>query len=143
MVGRSNQANFGYFTFKMKRNPLRNLNARLAAAAVACLALCPSAQAQQAKPGGSPLDTIMSTRLWADVPEAKDFVRESRPPPDSLEYQPVTGTDPERPKPKNKAELKALEEELESAIGQNEAVARKRLGVKIPPSSASRTAGRQ
>ncbi len=85
----------------------------------------------------------MSTRLWADVPEAKDFVRESRPPPDSLEYQPVTGTDPERPKPKNKAELKAMEEELESAIGQNEAVARKRLGVKIPPSSASRTAGRQ
>jgi hypothetical protein len=96
------------------------------------LTLGPFAQAQQARTGGSPLDTLMSTKLWADVPEAKDFVRESRPPPDSLSYQPVTGTDPERPKPRNKAELQSLEAELERAGAHNEGTARKRLGIKKP-----------
>src|SRR6266576_3888460 len=73
----------------------------------------PPVHAQQAKPGGSPLDTLMHTKIWADVPEAKDFVRETRPPPDSLVYQPVTGTDPDRPKLRSKAELEALANELE------------------------------
>jgi hypothetical protein len=82
---------------------------------------------------------LMSTKLWADVPEAKDFVRETRPPPDSLAYQPVTGTDPERPKPRSKAELQALEGELEKAGAQTERNARKRLGIKKAASAASQT----
>lgn len=70
-------------------------------------------------PTGSPLDTLMKTRLWADVPTAKDFVRQSRPPQDTLDYRPTTGTDPERPKPRTNAELDALKSELESAAARN------------------------
>ena len=124
---------------EMKRNLLRYHHARkglAAALAGICLAVAPFAHAQQAKTGGSPLDTLMSTKLWADVPEAKDFVRETRPPPDSLAYQPVTGTDPERPKPRSKAELQALEGELEKAGAQTERNARKRQ--KKAASAASR-----
>jgi hypothetical protein len=101
------------------------------------------AYAQQAKTGGSPLDTLMSTRLWADVPEAKDFVRETRQSPDSLAYQPVTGTDPERPKLRNKEELQALQGELERAIVHNDRNARKRLGMKKSASAASPAVRRQ
>lgn len=73
--------------------------------------------------GGSPLDVIMNTRLWTDVPEAKDFVKETRPPEDSLEYQPTAGTDPPRPKLRTPAELKALQDELENAGARNEKAA--------------------
>ena len=104
----------------------------MAALAVICFASGQPAHAQQAKTGGSPLDTIMSTKLWADVPEAKDFVRETRKPADSLDYQPVTGTDPERPKLRDKAELKSLQDELERAVAGNDDTARKRLGIKKP-----------
>jgi hypothetical protein len=99
--------------------------------------------AQQAKTGGSPLDTLMSTRLWADVPEAKDFVRGTRQSPDSLAYQPVTGSDPERPKLRNKEELQALQGELESAIVHNDRNARKHLGMKKSASAASQAVRRQ
>ncbi|HUB64927.1 MAG TPA: hypothetical protein VL996_10890 [Methylocella sp.] len=107
-----------------------------------CLTLGQSALAQQAKTGGSPLDTLMQTKLWADVPEAKDFVRDTRPPPDSLAYQPVTGIDPERPKPRSKDELQALQGELERAVVHNEGAAQKRLGFKKPKATASQTAKR-
>lgn len=72
-------------------------------------------------PTGSPLDTLLSTRLWADVPEAKDFVRQNRPSMDSLEFKPTAGTDPQRPKPRTKTELDALRAELETAGQQNAA----------------------
>jgi hypothetical protein len=117
----------------MKRNWLLCLYARavtLVAFAGICLGFDPLAHAQEAKAGGSPLDTLMHTKIWADVPEAKDFVRETRPPPDSLAYQPVTGTDPERPKLRSKAELEALESELERAASHNDRRAGKRMGVK-------------
>ncbi|MGC2220965.1 MAG: hypothetical protein WA624_00620 [Methylocella sp.] len=119
----------------MKRNPLLHSYARplaLVALAGICLGRDPLAQAQEAKPGGSPLDTLMHTKIWADVPEAKDFVRDTRPPPESLAYQPVTGTDPERPKLRNKAELTDLESELERAAAHNDSSARKHLGIKKP-----------
>ena len=94
--------------------------------AAICLAFGRVAHGQEAKPGGSPLDTLMHTKIWADVPDAKDFVRETRPPPDSLAYQPVTGTDPERPKLRSKAELETLQSELERAARN----AGKRAGIK-------------
>ena len=62
---------------------------------------------------GSPLDTLMSTRLWTTVPQAKDFVRDSRPAPGTLDYTPVTGTDPDRPKARDAANVEALRAELE------------------------------
>ncbi len=77
----------------------------------------------------TPLDTIMQTRIWADVPEAKDFVKEHRPDREKLKYQPVTGTDPERPKPRTPAELKDLESELETARVNTD----KRAGIKPSP----------
>lgn len=106
----------------------------VAAAALAgiYLAIGSLAQAQQAKPGGSPLDTLMHTKLWADVPEAKNFVRGTRRPPDSLAYQPVTGSEPERPKLRSKEELLALEGELSHAGALNDRHVRKRPGIKKP-----------
>jgi hypothetical protein len=99
----------------------------LATLAAAGLCLCSPLQAQHSqKDGGSPLDTIMRTRLWADVPDAKDFVRESRPPSEDLSYQPLTGSNPERPAPKTKTELEALRSELESAAARNESQAGRR-----------------
>ena len=62
----------------MKRNLLLHVYARpvtLVALAAICLGFGPLVHAQEAKPGGSPLDTLMHTKIWADVPEAKDFVR--------------------------------------------------------------------
>jgi hypothetical protein len=116
----------------MKRHGLFQLYARpvtLVTLAAICLGFDPIAHAQEAK-GGSPLDTLMHTKIWADVPEAKDFVRETRPPPEGLAYQPVTGTDPERPKLRSKAELEALESELERAASHNGRNAGKRVGMK-------------
>ena len=116
----------------MKRNRLFRLYARpvtLVALAAICLDFDLLAHAQEAK-GGSPLDTLMHTKIWADVPEAKDFVRETRPQPDSLAYQPVTGTDHERPKLRSKVELEALESELERAASHNGRNAGKRVGMK-------------
>jgi hypothetical protein len=104
----------------------------LVALAGICLGFGPLVRAQEAKPGGSPLDTLMHTKIWADVPEAKDFVRDTRPPPDSLVYQPVTGTDPERPKLRSKTELEALESELERAAAHNDKKAGKHAGIKKP-----------
>jgi hypothetical protein len=104
----------------------------LVALAGICLGFGPLVHAQEAKPGGSPLDTLMHTKIWADVPEAKDFVRDTRPPPDSLVYQPVTGSDPERPKLRSKTELEALESELERAAAHNDKKAGKHAGIKKP-----------
>lgn len=83
----------------------------------------------------TPLDTIMQTRIWADVPEAKDFVKEHRPDRERLKFRPVTGTDPERPKPRTPAELKDLETELEGA----RVSADKKAGIKPAPAASAST----
>ena len=64
---------------------------------------------------GSPLDTMKSSRLWTDTPVPKAFVRESRPEAGSLDYTPLTGTDPERAKPRDAANVAALQAEMERA----------------------------
>ncbi|MCI0467060.1 MAG: hypothetical protein L0Y57_08660 [Beijerinckiaceae bacterium] len=107
------------------------------ALAALCLCLAVFLAARDAKAGGSPLDTLLSTRLFADVPEAKDFVRESRPPPENLNYQPVTGPDREGPKPKSQAEIEALENELERAAARNVRSAEKHLGYRNPSAAKS------
>ncbi|WP_146030125.1 hypothetical protein [Methylocella silvestris] len=85
---------------------------------------------EKRNPAGSPLDTLLNTKLWPDVPEAKDFVKEARPDPDSLSYQPTWGAEPTRPKPRNPAELDTLRRELSGAEASNKA-----RGV-IPPAGA-------
>jgi hypothetical protein len=94
-------------------------------------------------PSGTPLDTLMSTRLWADVPEAKDFVRQARPQPDSLDFKPTAGTDPERPKVRTKSELDALQSELESAAQRNQARGGLRPAVKPPLALAGAQNGKK
>ena len=63
----------------------------------------------------------MNTHLYADVPEAKDFVKATRPPADTLHYQPITPqlTDVERPKTRSPSELTSLEHELDQAGARN------------------------
>lgn len=100
-----------------------------------------SALGQPSQSSGTPLDTIMNTKLWADVPEAKDFVRDSRQPPDSLAYQPLNGVDPERPKPRSKAELQALQGELEQAGLHNQARAAQKPAVKKPAAKVPHPVG--
>jgi len=80
--------------------------------------------------GGSPLDVIMHSKLWEDVPEAKGFVKDSRPSADSLQYQPTqdreTLTDgPPAPHPQilNGKELQSLQGELAHAGAKNEKAA--------------------
>jgi hypothetical protein len=125
----------------MKTNRLQHFYRRillLSALAGAGLCLSTSLHAQQhQKSGGSPLDTLMRTRLWADVPDAKDFVRQSRPPAEVLEYQPTAGADPQRPAPRTKTELDALRNELESAGAHNEAKAGRRQRA-TPPAQRAR-----
>ena len=125
----------------MKRHRLLHLYAppvTLVVLAGMCLGFDPLAHAQEVKAAGSPLDTLMHTKIWPDVPEAKDFVRETRPPPDSLAYQPVTGTDSERPKLRNKAELESLESELARAASHIDRNAEKRVGIKKPVAAGKR-----
>lgn len=73
----------------------------------------------------APFDTLLHTKIWPDIPEAEDFVKKSRPPEGSLQYQPLTraGQDPARPKPKSPKELDAMEAELEHARDANAAKA--------------------
>lgn len=94
----------------------------LQAAALGLFLACgPYAGAQEPpKHPDSPLDTLMKTRLWADVPDAKDFVRQTRPPSDALDYQPTHGVSAERPALRTKSELEAMQAELEGAAARNE-----------------------
>jgi hypothetical protein len=109
-----------------------------APAAPAAAAPAPASARKIRNPTGSPLDTLMQTRIFADVPEAKDFVRERRPAPETLDFKPTTGTDPERPKPRTKTELDALQSELESAAQKNAA----RAGLRGKPAKPQVEAAR-
>lgn len=102
---------------------------------VACVALCaatalaaegvtagkpaPAHKAVAKKPPrnkyGSPLDTLRESHLTTTVPEAEGFVRDTRPPMKDLNYTPLTGQDPDRPKPRDKANVAALQAEMEQA----------------------------
>ncbi len=89
---------------------------------------------------GSPLDTLKDTHLTTTVPEAKDFVRATSPDKAKLDYAPLTGTEPVRPKPRDLKGVAALQAELESAGAANETRA-KGLVKKARP--AARGEGRQ
>ena len=99
------------------------------------MAQVPTAPANPHNKYGSPLDTLKSSRLWTDVSPAQDFVRESRPDPKTLDYEPLTGTDPQRPKPRDKANVEALQAELEHDGALN---AKKGVGLARPASRGHR-----
>jgi hypothetical protein len=75
----------------------------------------PGDKTQRPYGGGTPLDVILNTRLWTEVPEAPDFVKQSRPPEGTLQYQTTGGKDIPRPRLKTSAELQDMEEELDRA----------------------------
>lgn len=82
----------------------------------------------------------MSSHLWTNVPQAQDFVRDSRPAPKDLRYTPLTsqvGKDPERPKPRDAANVMALQAELEQSIAHNGVRAK---GLRPPASGARKQA---
>lgn len=92
----------------------------------ACLVLGAVAVARAQGSGtvsGSPLDTIMNTRFWTDVPEAKDFVRQARPESDTLEFKTPYAKDAVRPRVRSATEVEALKRDLEKAILRNKALA--------------------
>ena len=62
---------------------------------------------------GTPLDTLMTTHLTTTAPPAEAFVRATHPAQKDLDYTPLTGEDPVRPKPRDKANIMALQAELE------------------------------
>jgi hypothetical protein len=86
---------------------------------------------------GSPLETLKNTHLTTTVPDAKAFVRQTRPDESNLEYTPLTGTDPERPKPRDPKGVEALQAELEGAAAKNEVKAKGLLPRKTAPHSAA------
>jgi hypothetical protein len=90
---------------------------------------------------GTPLDTLKSTRFKTDVPEAEDFVKETRPDKSSLNYTPLTGVDPERPKPRDAKGVEALQAELEKAGARNEQHARGLLPKKKPAATVQTARG--
>ena len=76
----------------------------------------------------------MTTHLWTNVPPARDFVRKSRPDVKTLDYEPLTGTDPNRPKARDPANISALRAELQGDAARNEQKARA-----LRPASKPRT----
>ncbi len=96
------------------------------------LTLGPAA-AQQSQPatkpapqpygGGTPLDVILHTRYWTDVPDMRDFVKAARPAEGSLQFTPTGGTEPKRPPLRNATQLQQMQNELENAGAHSEQIA--------------------
>jgi hypothetical protein len=87
----------------------------LALAALAGLTVASAA----AEKHQSPLTTILNTKMYADPGTVPDFVEKSRPSGGS-DYIPLRAPDPARvTKPKNAAELKAIEMDLDAAAAAN------------------------
>ncbi|MFZ0558797.1 MAG: hypothetical protein WAN31_09935 [Methylovirgula sp.] len=82
-----------------------------------CTYVQPQGQNKPPQPygGGTPLDVLLNTKLWTDAPEAKDFVKATRPPEETLKYQSTGGKDIARSKLKSSAELQEMQDELERA----------------------------
>lgn len=90
----------------------------------ACLVLVSGAElrAQEAEPGPPPPSELeKALGLRTDVPEAKGFVQSTHPAPATLEFGSPYATDKIRPRPRSKAEVKALQRDLEAAGARNNA----------------------
>jgi hypothetical protein len=115
----------------IRRHPMAAL-LRMLLAAPAVLSVAPAWAQSKHNIEGTPLDTLANSHLTADVPEAKDFVKSSRPDAKALDYTPLTGSEPVRPKPRDPSGVKALQAELESAGAKNAQRAKGLLPAKRP-----------
>ena len=85
-------------------------------------AQAPKKKTPQPYGGGTPLDVIMHTKLWVTPPPMAPFVKASRPPEATLDYQPTSGKETKRPALRNAAQLQQLQDELEDGGAHNETV---------------------
>lgn len=85
-------------------------------------AQAPKKKTPQPYGGGTPLDVILHNKLWVTPPPMASFVKASRPPEATLDYQPTSGKDVKRPALRNATQLQQLEDELEDAGAHNETV---------------------
>jgi hypothetical protein len=83
-------------------------------ATLGVLAACPVG-AEEYKQGEDPFSVIMKWRPTTEAGEMKDFVKQTRPSEDQLQYTPLTGDTPDRPKVKSKNELGATMSGLDKA----------------------------
>jgi hypothetical protein len=85
-------------------------------------AQAPKKKMPQPYGGGTPLDVILHTKLWVTPPPMAPFVKASRPPEATLDYQPTSGKETKRPALRNAAQLQQLQDELEDGGAHNETV---------------------
>ena len=98
------------------------------------LSLGAPARAQEPTTGGELVGKALDAlKLREAPPPPADFVRESRPDPGAVDYQPFTGAarDPDRKK-KTPVELQATTDDLEAALARNRKAAAR---VKTPDSA--------
>lgn len=112
----------------------------MAATALGLAALAAPALAQdgrgEAKLGEDPFSVMMRWRPTTTAPDMPDFVKKTRPDEDKLNYTPLTGEEPTRPKRLTPAELAATTGKLDAAA----AAARARAAAAFPAKKASRPA---
>lgn len=83
--------------------------------------------------GTETTDLMTSLGLWTNVPEAKEFVRRTRPASETLDFRSPYATDLRRPPARDPAGVQSLERNLERAGARNRSLA----GKGTPPPAAA------
>ncbi|MFT4096735.1 MAG: hypothetical protein QM651_06400 [Rhodoblastus sp.] len=92
----------------------------------------PAAVADDFKLGEDPLTVMMKWRPAARDKDMPDFVKKSRPPEDRLNFTPLVGQEPARPKRKTPAELAAEMKKFDAAGAAARARAGRAFGAARP-----------
>ncbi|MFO1118369.1 MAG: hypothetical protein U1E28_22090 [Beijerinckiaceae bacterium] len=104
-------------------------------AAAASPAAAQQAPKVKAKSTDDPFTVMSRWKPTADAPDMPDFVKKSRP-DGQMDYAPVTGDEPARPKRMSPAELAAATSKMDAAA----AAARARAAAAFPANKARRPA---
>ena len=119
---------------------LAKFHVRLMAAATLAIGIATPGLAQdkgaETKLGEDPFSVILRWRPTTTAPDMPDFVKKTRPAEEQLNYTPLTGEEPTRPKRLTPAELAATTGKLDAAA----ASARARAAAAFPAKKASRPA---
>ncbi len=113
------------------------------AATLVFLGLAPLAIAQEADQDFQPLKAAAGiVDLSTRTPQAPDFVRQSRPNSQTLDYAPLTGPDKERIRVKTPQEIEAEQAELLASRGLADRRGKNLASVKMAPISAGKPHGK-
>ena len=100
------------------------------------LACAPDVAGAQTPPhpplGETPFEVMLRWRPKAETPEPPDFVRASRPAPESMHYAPLTGPSPSGPARRSPEDLQRLKARLDSAASRNRARAARDFAIGAP-----------